>query len=164
MARKELIKEWSQHEVGVTHPENLVSVYLFRECPASLQVVTRRDLITVSYLFKKSLKKPALQKKLYQDINMSEDVYVEPRKALQVSEEEDRRSTVVLEENEEYLDLTVLQKELIKEWSQHEVGVTHPENLVSVYLFHECPASLQRTVQQRRRQAVEIGIEALMGK
>ncbi|KAG8139884.1 hypothetical protein E2320_002624 [Naja naja] len=39
---------------------------------------------------------------------MSEDVYVEPRKALQVSEEEDRRSTVVLEENEEYLDLTVL--------------------------------------------------------
>ncbi|KAG8135617.1 hypothetical protein E2320_008630 [Naja naja] len=57
----------------------------------------------------KSLKKPALQKRLYQDINMSEDVYVEPRKALQVSEEEDRRSTVVLEENEEYLDLTVLQ-------------------------------------------------------
>ncbi|KAG8126502.1 hypothetical protein E2320_021917 [Naja naja] len=57
----------------------------------------------------KSLKKPALQEKLYQDINMSEDVCVEPRKALQVSEEEDRWSTVVLEENEEYLDLTVLQ-------------------------------------------------------
>ncbi|KAG8132388.1 hypothetical protein E2320_010242 [Naja naja] len=62
-----------------------------------------------AHMCQKSLKKPASQEKLYQDINMSEDVYVEPRKALQVSEEEDKRSIVVLEENEEYLDLTVLQ-------------------------------------------------------
>ncbi|KAG8138004.1 hypothetical protein E2320_003936 [Naja naja] len=92
---------WLTLSIWTSQPST-VSIH----CPVARPVCSTYQLVPQD---NKSLKKPALQEKLYQDINMSEDVYVEPRKALQVSEEEDRWSTVVLEENEEYLDLTVLQ-------------------------------------------------------